>query len=167
MVQSLLPVNGHAFISYLKSIKEVHRICLGNEVDPEYRKILNNFENCFNCVFDLFQLNMTLKIHVIIHHYADYFELSGLTFKDTNGEYSEALHSRLRIHEERSGFKVVRKKGTIIHQQKSLQSLTTFNSKRAGLTSSTEFRLRKKRVVQAAPSVYRYKKSFVNKYLKQ
>ena len=118
-------------------------------------------------MYDTFQLNMTLKIHVIIHHYADYFELSGLTFRDTNGEFSEAIHSSLRIHEERLGFKVVKKMGTIIHLQKSLQSLSTFNSKRAGLTSSTEFRLRSKPVVQTAPSVYQYKKSFVDKYFNQ
>ena len=55
--------------------------------------------------------------------------------------------------------------GTIIHQQKSLQSLTTFNSKRAGLISSAEFRLRSKPVVQTAPSVYKYNKYFVDKYL--
>ena len=60
-------------------------------------------------MYDTFLLNMTLKIHVIIHHYADYFEFSGLTFQDTNGEFSEAIHSSLRIHEERLGFKVVRK----------------------------------------------------------
>ena len=100
---------------------------------------------------------MTLKIHVIIHNYAYYFELSRLTFRDTNGEFSEAIHSSLRIHEERVGFKVVKKMGTIIHLQKSLQSLSTFNSKRARLTSSAEFRLRSKPVVQTAPSVYRYK----------
>ena len=115
-------------------------------------------------MFKIFQLNMTLKIHIIIHHYADYFELSGLTFRDTNGEFSEAIHISLRIHEERLGFKVVKKMGTIIQLQKSLQSLTTFNSKRAGLTSSKEFRLRSKPVVQTAPSVYQYKKSFVDKY---
>ena len=60
-------------------------------------------------MYNTFQLNMTLKIHVIIHHYADYFELSGLTFWDTNGEFSEAIHSSLRIHKERLGFKVVKK----------------------------------------------------------
>ena len=97
---------------------------------------------------------MILKIHVIIHHYTDYFELSGLTFRDTNGEFNEAIHSSLRIHEKWLRFKVEKKMETIIHLQKSLQSLTTFNSKRAGLTSSADFRLKGKPVVQRTPSVY-------------
>ena len=86
-------------------------------------------------MYNTFQLNMTLKIHVIIYNYAKYFELSGLTFRDTNGEFNEAIHSSLRIHEKWLRFKVEKKMETIIHLQKSLQSLTTFNSKRAGLTS--------------------------------
>ena len=76
----------------------------------------------------------------------------------------QLVYISLRIHEDKLGFKVVKKMGTIIHQQKSLQSLTTFNSKIAGLTSSAEFRLRSKPVVQTAPFVYQYKKSFVDKY---
>ena len=60
----------------------------------------------------------------------------------------QLVYISLRIHEDKLGFKVVKKMVTIIHQQKSLQSLTTFNSKIAGLTSSAEFRLRSKPVVQ-------------------
>ena len=127
MMDGILPVNGHAFISYFRSLKEVHRICLAQEIDPEYRKIITDFENIFNLMYDTFQLNMTLKIHVIIHHYADYFELSGLTFRDTNGEFNEAMHSTLG---ERLGFKVVKKMETIFQQNKGLQSLSTFNNKR-------------------------------------
>ena len=41
---------------------------------------------------------MTLKIHVIIHHYADYYELSGLTFWDKTAESSELIHSNPTIH---------------------------------------------------------------------
>ena len=40
---------------------------------------------------------MTLKTHVILHHYGFYFSITGKTIKDTNGE---ALHNTLRIHED-------------------------------------------------------------------
>ena len=52
---------------------------------------------------------MTLKIHVIIYHYADYYELSGLIFWDKIAESSELIYSNLTIHEENLGFKVVMK----------------------------------------------------------
>ena len=60
---------------------------------------------------------------VIIHHYAFYFENKGVTFKDTNGEYVEALHNSLRIHEENHHFKVVKKLGSADHLKKSFRSL--------------------------------------------
>ena len=74
MLYSILPVNGYALISYFRSLKEVHRICLAQEIDPEYRKIITDFENIFNLMYDTSQLNMTLKIHFVIHHYTDYIE---------------------------------------------------------------------------------------------
>ena len=54
----------------------------------------------------------------------------------------ESCHSSLRKSEEIHCVKLVRKLGTTIHKNKSLQSLTFFNSKRAGC--STPLRLRKK-----------------------
>ena len=89
-----------------------------------------------------YQLSMTLKVHVAIHHYAFYFSNTGQTFCTTNGEYTETCHSTLRISEETHGLKVVRKIGTPIHQYRSLKSLTMYNSKRAG--KNTPIRLRKK-----------------------
>ena len=85
---------------------------------------------------------MTLKVHVIAHHYKYYFETARITFKDTNGEFTEACQSSLRISEETHGLKVVRKLGTPVHQQRSFQSLTFYNSKSEGY--STPFRLRKR-----------------------
>ena len=75
-------------------------MCVAEEVDPNYVSIIDEFENKFNYLYDTKKLNMTLKTHVIIHHYKDYFELSGKTFKYTNAEFTESLHSSLRKHEE-------------------------------------------------------------------
>ena len=49
---------------------------------------------------------------------------------------------------------MVNKMGTVIHQQKSIQSLTTFNSQRAGLNPPTELRLRGQPELETLPSVY-------------
>ena len=72
---------------------------------------------------------MTLKVHIIQDHYEDYFKKSGLTFKDTNGEYLESI---LKKSEETLGFRVVKQLGTPIHKVKSLASITLFNSKKSG-----------------------------------
>ena len=79
-----------------------------------------------------YELSMTLKVHIIIHHYQYYFTKSGQTMKMTNGEFVETCHSSLRQSEERHGLKVKRKIGTLMHMPKSWQSLTLYNSKQAG-----------------------------------
>ena len=72
-------------------------------------------------------LNMPLKVHVIIHHFKEFFELTGITMQDINGEYVETLHSSLRVHEETHGYKVKREMGNPVHLNKAKKSLTSFN----------------------------------------
>ena len=69
--------------------------------------------------------------------------LTGKTMKYTNGEFVETVHSTLRKFEEDHGKKIVRKMGTPIHVQRSLQTLSTFNSARAGFTPPSEMTIRK------------------------
>ena len=69
--------------------------------------------------------------------------LTGKTMKYTNGEFVETVHSTLRKFEEVHCKKTVRKMGTPIHVQRSLQTLSTFNSARAGFTPPSEMTIRK------------------------
>ena len=88
-----------------------------------------------------------LKCHIIIHHYPYFFKTSGKNMKLTNGEIPESCHSTLRQSEENYVFKTKRKLGSPMHQQKSWQSLTLYNSKRAG--HNTPLRLKKKSLSQS------------------
>ena len=139
-----LPSEASDFVTFLRSIREVHVLCTEDSLDPNFPQILEKFERNFNCLYDVYKLNMTLKIHIIIHHYFDYFELSGINMKSTNGEFVESTHSALRIHEEKHGYKVVKKLGEESHIKKSIRSLTSFNSKRAGFSPIQSLKLKKK-----------------------
>ena len=85
---------------------------------------------------------MTLKIHVILEHYSDYFQWTGKTMKFTNAEFTETAHSTFKMSERIHKFKITRKIGTPIHKELALKSLVWHNSKRAGYVSPAEFRLR-------------------------
>ena len=106
--------------------------------------VLQNFEEYFDYLYENFGLSMALKVHIILHHYATYFETMGKTFKDTNGEFVESLHNSLRRHEEIHKFKVVNKLGSAGHIKKSLGSISTFNTMKAGFIPATEFTIRRK-----------------------
>ena len=51
------------------------------------------------CPYEVYHLNMTLKIHIILTHYKFYFEKMGKNFKETNGEFGETLHSTIKKFE--------------------------------------------------------------------
>ena len=89
-----------------------------------------------------YNLSMTLKCPIIIYLYPYFFEKGGKNMRYTNGEFPESCHSTHRQSKENHGFKVKRKLGSPMHQQKSWQSLTLYNSKRAGHV--TPLRLKKK-----------------------
>lgn len=105
--------------------------------------VLEDFRNNFDLLFDEFGLPMTLKIHVIYHHYEDYFQWTKKTMKYTNGEFTETAHSVFKTSERTHMFKVNKMLGTPGHQEKSLKSLVWHNSRRAGFTPPDHFRIRK------------------------
>ena len=48
---------------------------------------------------------MPLKMHIIVHHYRDYFEQSGETLLKYTDEFTESMHSQLRQFEESHHYK--------------------------------------------------------------
>ena len=87
-----------------------------------------------------------MNLHVIIHHYADFFNMNKTNMKNTNGEHHEALHHTLKDFERTKGFFMRKNLGSLIHMQKSLKSISTFNCLRAGFMSKVQLRLRKSSV---------------------
>ena len=53
----------------------------------------------------LFGLNESLKLHVIFAHYVEYFEQTGHTLLIYSDKVTEAVHSQLRMFEERHKLK--------------------------------------------------------------
>ena len=65
-------------------------------IENEGKKSLFNFETIFNFLYNLDKFNMTLKAHMIIHHYKFYFEKKGKNFKNKNREFGETLNSTFK-----------------------------------------------------------------------
>ena len=92
-------------------------------------------------LYDKFKINMMLKIHVIVDHYGDYFQETGIFFRFTNGEHHEAIHHALKVFEAKKGFHIKKKLKSLIHQAKCLQSIISFNVLRAGYVRKENMRL--------------------------
>ena len=95
---------------------------------------------------------MTLKIHIIIHHYRWYFNKTGKNFKDTNGEFGETVHSTFKKFELGRGFKVSRNLATDHHLLKAHQSISTFNALKMGGSPASKFSIRRRKTSVSSSS---------------
>ena len=110
-------------------------MCISEDFDPNYDIFLSEFKCKFDVLYEKFQLPMTLKIHVIVDYYALWRLLQGnmkFFFKLTNGEHHEAIHHTIKVFEAKKNFRMTNNLGSLIHQAKCLQSISTFNVLRAG-----------------------------------
>ena len=94
--------------------------------------------------------HMTLEIHVILNHYADYFFWANKTLRHTNGEFVEQAHYTIKNEETLHRLKVTRKLGSQGHLEKSLKSISWHNSRRVGILKASKFRIRN------SPSLIKY-----------
>ena len=97
--------------------------------------VLYDFKTNFDYLYEEFHLPMTIKIHVILDHYQDYFKWTNKTMRLTNEEFTETAHSTFKMSERIHRFKIFRKIGTLVHKDMALKSLVWHNSKRAGYVS--------------------------------
>ena len=118
-------------------------MCTADKLSEDYCQILKDFKDSFEICYELFDMNMTLKIHIIIDHYEDFFRMTGKTMKNINGEHHEAIHHLIKDFERKRGFYMRKSLGGLIHMQKSLQSISTFNCLRLGFAKKSDLRIRK------------------------
>lgn len=143
ILENKLPVSASSFINYFRAIRNLHELCVSEELGDFYN-VLHDFKVNFEFLNEEFLLPMTLKIHVILHHYSDYFEWTGNTMRYTNAEFTETAHATFKMSERIHKFKVTRKIGTPIHKELALKSLVWHNSRRVGYVSPSDFVLRRK-----------------------
>ena len=79
------------FLSYLRSIRSLHELCTSRDLQDQ-DLILFDFAVNFEYLFENFNLNMTLKVHIILQHYQDYFDMTQKSMRFTNDEFVEITH---------------------------------------------------------------------------
>ena len=144
-----------------------------NFMSDNYKETIEEFKEAFENVHQLFGLSETLKVHVILSHYSDYFEITGKTFRETNGEHHEALHHTLKTMERNKNLFMRKNHGGVVHRQKSHQSISTRNVLIAGFTQKAKLRIRKSRTSSESSNsprsspmkkVFNHSKSFITNF---
>ena len=85
------------FVDYLRCIGKVNKICTSKFIEIDnVKSVPSKFRGIFKQLQDKFNLSQTVKIHIIMDHLENYFELSGQSLLKSSDELVEATHSKLR-----------------------------------------------------------------------
>ena len=129
-LEESLPETCSPFFNYFRSIKSLHLLCTARELE-DYNLVLHDFKVNFTFLYENFGLNMPFKVHIILHHYKEYFDITNKTLRYTNGEFVESCHYSLKNEDQMHKKRTL---GTPMHVKKSLKSIVWHNSRRAGYT---------------------------------
>ena len=94
------------FIEHLKNINLLHTHVNSHTLDiTTIEAVIAKMRKNFLKLHQKFKMSETLKLHVIFSHYLEYFQLTGHTLLKYTDEVTEAVHSQLRMFEERHQYK--------------------------------------------------------------
>ena len=118
------------FVKHLQNLGQLNRAVNMKSLDIELlRTLISDIEEVFTKLQTHFDISMPLKMHIIIHHYRDYFEQSGETLLKYTDEFTESMHSQLRQFEESHHYKNLKfeSKSHAEAQNKSIVHINSLN----------------------------------------
>ena len=116
----------------LKQVKEIYRIAHATTVEVDHREKIELFRNTWPTLMHDYGQTMPLKIHLILDHLSDYFEMEGKTLRNTNDQFIESCHAKVRkFFDNHPNFKH-KDKSTDKYGKAALAAVVHFNSNNLG-----------------------------------
>ena len=116
------------FIGHLRNINLLHTLVNSHTLNLDIIKaVIAQMRETFLKLHTKFKMSESLKLHVIFSHYVEYFDLTGHTLLKFTDEVTEAVHSQLRMFEERHQYKRNNKDSTG-HAKAQHNCIVFFNS---------------------------------------
>ena len=118
----MLPDNEHQHVICLKALRELQTAVCRSKLAPDYKDKLDNFEKEFNSLREQSDISISLKIHYILDHLSDLFELTGEGLGGVDDHVIECMHQYLNKRMRNSKY-FVKDLSSELHGQKKLKLL--------------------------------------------
>ena len=116
------------FVHHLRNLNELNKVVNLKVLDlPKVKEIIANLSDNFIKMQQEFSLSQTLKLHIIMDHYVDHFNMTQESLLKYSDEICEAMHSQYRIFEERHGYRN-NNKNSDTHKKMQHKSMIHINS---------------------------------------
>ena len=93
-LRQYLPPHLHPFVNALEKVKCVYTIAHARSVVKNHREVISEFGDSWLVLMQNFQV--TMKVHIILHHLSDYMEITGKTLCHANDQVGEAVHHSVK-----------------------------------------------------------------------
>jgi hypothetical protein len=90
----LIPAEHYKYLTAFKAFDAVVGACFGNELDPNYRHKIKEFETAY----DALGLAHTTKVHMLIEHADEEIEKYGVGLALFNEAAAESIHADFEKH---------------------------------------------------------------------
>ena len=120
------------FVEHLENLNNLNTAVNQKVLDwPKVRELVTKLGNNFRLMQEEFNLSQSLKLHIILDHYVEHFELTGETLLKYSDEVCEAMHSQYRIFDFEHRY-VNNNKNSDTHLEMQQKSMVHFNSLNLG-----------------------------------
>lgn len=77
------------------AIRDLHKMCNEEVLSNSYHKVIDKFRTAWFALTDEYSVSTTPKVHILLDHLEDYFDVSEVTLLKTSDELCEHMHSYL------------------------------------------------------------------------
>ena len=137
LMNILNPEVAEPVVNYLRNIRELYALCVAKNLTEDYDMVIQKYKESFLVLYhnDKIKLPMTVKVHVIVHHLADYFRMTGMTLRSTSAAYCETTHQKLRLTAITHKYVTSKNLGSAIHLYKLKKLSCLYNYRCLGFTN--------------------------------
>ena len=90
-----LPDAFKEFYDVFKTLQDLHVMCNQQLLPHNYQEVIDRFKSAWFALMDEYMISTTPKIHILIDHLEDYFDLTNVTLLKVSDELCENMHQYL------------------------------------------------------------------------
>ena len=125
-LETMLSEHQIQHVNCLKALKELQSAVCRQKLASDYKVKLDNFKKEFKSLRDTSDITISLKIHYILDHLSDLFELTGEGLGGVDDHVIECMHQYLNKRMQNSKY-FVKDLSSELHGKKKMQLLLHLN----------------------------------------
>ena len=124
---SQIVANGDPITQYLRSLRELHKMCVRKEYSPDHQEYIDTFEQRFKVVREMKLISFTTKCHIILSHIPTYMRETQQSLYTADTSPQESTHSGFKNCQRAHNLLSTHNLGSAAQQSRLKRSMLRYN----------------------------------------